>query len=157
MRTYEIEAQPRQQQATAVARATLDVAEIGPWLGRVYGQAAACAQRQGAAIAGAPFARYHMLNPGRFTVEAGFPVSQPVTAEGEIEPSSLPGGRVATTVHIGPYDQMTPAYEALTRWVEEHAGRLAGDPWEVYYSDPATQPDPATWRTEVVQPYTAAA
>jgi hypothetical protein len=55
MRTYEIEAQTRPQQATTVARVTLAVAEIGPWLGRVYGQAAACAQRQGASITGPPF------------------------------------------------------------------------------------------------------
>jgi effector-binding domain-containing protein len=156
MRTYETQAQTRQQQATAVARATMAVAEIGPWLGRVYSHAAACAQRQGVTIAGPPFARYHLLDPGHFSVEAGFPVSRPVNAEGEIEPSSLPGGPIATTVHFGPYDQMNPAYEALTRWIEDHGGQPVGDPWEVYYSDPETQPDPATWRTEVVQPYEAA-
>jgi len=24
--------------------------------------------------------------------------------------------------------------------------------WQVYFSDPASEPDPATWRTEIVQP-----
>lgn len=27
------------------------------------------------------------------------------------------------------------------------------DRWEVHLANPANQPDPATWRTEVVQPY----
>ncbi|RZU53242.1 effector-binding domain-containing protein [Krasilnikovia cinnamomea] len=155
MTRYEITARTRQRQTTAVARATLTVAEIGPWLSRTYGQAAACAQAQGAAITGPPFARYHRLGPDRFSIEAGFPVLPPVVAEGGIQPSALPGGSIATTVHLGPYEQMTPAYEALTRWIKEHGGRPAGDPWEVYHSDPATQPDPATWRTEIVQPYMA--
>jgi effector-binding domain-containing protein len=154
MRTYEIASGVGERQATAAARAILPVAEIGPWLSHVYGDVAACISRQGAAIAGPPFARYHRLISGQFSIEAGFPVSRPVTVDGEIGPSTLPGGPIASTVHVGPYDEMTPAYDALTCWVEEHGGRLAGDPWEVYFSDPATEPDPATWRTEIIQPYT---
>ena len=48
---------------------------------------------------------------------------------------------------------MAPAYQALASWVSSHGGEPAGDPWEVYFSDPASEPDPATWRTEIVQPY----
>jgi effector-binding domain-containing protein len=48
---------------------------------------------------------------------------------------------------------MEPAYQALASWVSEHGGELAGDAWEVYLSDPSAQPDPATWRTEIVQTY----
>ena len=103
--------------------------------------------------AGPPFARYHPLGEGRFEVEAGFPVAGPVEAAGEVVPSELPGGPVAVTVHTGSYDQMEPAYQALASWVADHGGQLAGDAWEVYYSDPAEQPDPAHWRTGVVQPY----
>ena len=88
---------------TAIARATLTIAEIGPWPGKAY-----------AAIAGPPF---------------------------------------AVTIHTCPYDAMRPAYQALVSWVSEHGGELAGDPWEVYFSDPSTEPDPATWRTQIIQPY----
>jgi effector-binding domain-containing protein len=65
----------------------------------------------------------------------------------------LPAGPVAVTVHIGPYDAMEPAYAALASWVSGRGGQLAGDPWEVYFSDPEQRPDPSTWRTEIVQPY----
>jgi effector-binding domain-containing protein len=89
----------------------------------------------------------------RFEVEAGAPVPSRVDGEGGVRPSSLPGGQVAVTLHIGPYDAMRPAYEALLRWIGEQGGEPVGDAWEVYLSDPERYPDPATWQTQIVQPY----
>ncbi len=152
MKLYEIHAEAREAQPTAVARATLPVAEIGPWLGTAYGAVAGLLAARQAAPAGPPFARFHVLGDGRFEVEAGFPVSSPIEPGGDVQPSELPGGQVAVTVHVGPYDQMEPAYQALASWVTDHGGELAGDAWEVFFSDPAAEPDPATWRTEIVQP-----
>jgi effector-binding domain-containing protein len=157
MKPYEIHTETRQAQPTAVCRATLTVAEIGPWLGRTYGAVAELLAGRHAGPAGPPFARYHPLGDGRFEVEAGFPASRPVEGGGDVQPSELPGGPVAATVHTGPYGQMEPGYRALASWVTDHGGEAAGDAWEVYFSDPAAQPDPATWRTEIVQPYREAA
>jgi hypothetical protein len=39
---------------------------------------------------------------------------------------------------------------ALASGVSDHGGTPEGDAWEVYLSGPS---DPATWRTEIVQPY----
>ena len=156
MRTYDVHAETRKTQLTAVATATLPVAEIGPWLARTYGMLARVIEERGAGPVGPPFARYHMLSEERFAVEAGFPVSAAVNVGGDVRSSELPGGPVAVAVHIGPYDEMRPAYQAITSWVGGHGGEPAGDPWEVYFSDPAREPDPATWRTEIVQPYRAA-
>ncbi len=153
MKMYEIHAETRQPQPAAVCRATLSVAEIGPWLRRSYGAVAEWLAAQHAGPAGPPFARYHRLGDGRFTVEAGFPATRPVEGSGDVRPSELPGGPVASTVHTGPYDQMEPGYQAVASWVTDHGGEITGDAWEVYFSDPSTQPDPATWRTEIIQPY----
>jgi effector-binding domain-containing protein len=153
MKTYEIQAGTRQEQPTAVRTATLAVAGIGPWLAETFGAVATVITAHGAYPAGPPFARYHRLAADGFTVEAGFPVSAAIDADGDVRPSQLPGGPVAATVHTGPYDQMAPAYEAIAGWVSSHRGEPAGDPWEIYFSDPAAEPDPATWRTEIVQPY----
>ena len=153
MKLYDIHAEVRKAQVTAVARAALSVAELGPWLGKTYAVIAGLLAAQGAGPAGPPFARFHPLGGGRFEVEAGFPAGRLIDGSGDVQPSGLPGGQVAVTVHIGPYDQMEPAYQALVSWVGEHGGELAGDAWEVYFSDPSAEPDPATWRTEVVQPY----
>jgi len=151
--TYEIESRNLAEQDTAVEYTTLAVTEIGPWLGKAFGEVASYLARKGAGPAGMPFARYHPTSDNRFDVEAGFPASTPTGGEGEVEPSDLPGGLAAVTVHIGPYDAMEPAYEALRTWVQTHGGEPVGDAWEVYLSDPNADPDPSTWRTEVVQPY----
>ncbi len=153
MKRYEIHTEARDAQVTAVARASLTVAEIGPWLGKTYGAIASLLADRQAGPAGPPFARYHLLGGDRFEVEAGFPATMPIEGNGDIRPSELPGGQVAVTIHTGPYDEMEPGYRALVSWVREHGGELAGDPWEIYFSDPATEPDPATWRTQIVQPY----
>jgi hypothetical protein len=34
-------------------------------------------------------------------------------------------------------------------------GEPVGDAREICYSDPSEEPDPMTWRTEIVQPYRA--
>lgn len=153
MKEYDIRAEARNVQVTAVARATLTVAEIGPWLGKAYEAVAGLLADRQAGPVGPPFARYHVLSEDRFEVEAGFPASRPIEGEGDVQPSELPGGQVAVTIHTGPYDAMGPAYQALVSWVSQHGGELAGDPWEVYLSDPSAEPDPATWRTEILQPY----
>jgi effector-binding domain-containing protein len=152
MKTYEIHSRTLQAQSTAVMTATLPVAGIGSWLANTYGTLAGAITAHGAYPAGPPFARYHRLADDQFAVEAGFPVSTPIDADGEVRPSQLPAGSVAVTVHTGSYEQMAPAYEALTSWVSSH-GEPSGEPWEVYLSDPASEPDPATWRTEIFQPY----
>ena len=92
MQTYEIHAQTRPAQPTAVAEATLSASEIGPWLGKVYGEIADVLTVQGQEMAGAPFARYHPLGDGRHDVEAGFRVTTPIEPVGQVRPSTLPGG-----------------------------------------------------------------
>lgn len=74
--------------------------------------------QHGVQPAGPPFARYHRLEDDRFAVEAAFPVSSfPVSrmigAGGDVRSAALPGGSVARTVHVGPYDEMEPAFGAL--------------------------------------------
>ena len=150
---YTIEQQTLTEQPTAVVRDKVDVADLPDWFGHVFEVTAKAIGMAGADFAGPPFARYRIIREGVFEVEAGFPVTQPVPAAGEVEPSSLPGGPAITTWHIGPYDAMTPGYAALEAWLVEHEVEAEGPPWEQYYSEPTG--DPATWRTLLVQPYLA--
>ncbi len=154
--SYEVESRPLAEQDTAVEYATLPASELGAWLGKAFGEVASYLQRKGAGPAGMPFARYRIAGDGRFDVEAGFPASTPTSGEGDVEPSDLPAGLAAVTVHVGSYDSIAPAYDALQQWVHEHGRQPAGDPWEVYLTDPSADPDPRAWRTEVVLPYTPA-
>ena len=153
MRTYEIASESRPEQPAAVCTDTLMIEELPAWLGRSLGTVAEWLTSHGSYPAGPPFARYHRVDDGRFRVDAGFPVNAPIAGSGGVLAVTLPGGTVATTVHIGPYDEMVPGYQAVSDWIDAHGGDVVDDPWEVYLSDPAAQPDPATWRTQIVQPY----
>lgn len=153
MKTYEIEHSVLTEQPTAVMRATLSVPEISGFLGRAFGETAKVLGEQHAGPAGPPFARYHVLGDDRFEVEAGFPSLLTIVAAGDVEPSALPAGTVASTIHVGPYDEMQPGYAALLDWISENGFESAGDPWEVYFDDPSMEPDPKAWRTQIVAPY----
>lgn len=48
----------------------------------------------------------------------------------------LSGATCASTIHRGPYDEIGPAYDALTSWVGERGHQVAGPPWELYLNDP---------------------
>ena len=59
---------------------------------------------RGIAPAGAPFIRYLELSPGgqplRF--ELGVPTAAPPDADGPVHAGTLPGGRYAIFLHVGP-------------------------------------------------------
>lgn len=150
---YEIDRRDLDPTPTAVMTATLAVADIGAWLGTALEATARAAAVQGIAITGPPFARYEMLGGERFEVEAGFPTDRAVAADGDVHPSDLPGGPAAHATHVGPYDAMEAAYQALYRWIGANGGTPSGAPWEVYLTDPNEEPDPSGWRTEVFAPY----
>lgn len=79
-------------------------------------------------------------------LEAGVQVPAPFTGNGVIRCSSTPGGKAATVVHMGPYDQLGRAYDALGQWRIASGAAWAGPFWEVYghWND-----DPAHLRTDV--------
>lgn len=151
---YEIVQQVLVEQPTAVVRGRLTVPDLVQWIGPGFGQVMRAVTVAGRRPVGPPFARYARVDaePATFDVEAGFPVDAPLVGpSGGVEASALPAGPAVVTVHVGPYEAMAGAYEALERWLVEHDAAAAGAPWEVYLSEPAG--DPATWRTQVVQPY----
>jgi effector-binding domain-containing protein len=76
---------------------------------------------------------------GEFEIECGVQVESGGN-------SSTPAGTAATTVYLGPYDQMKPAHEAIHQWARANGYTLAGPSWEVYggWSD-----DPARLRTDI--------
>ena len=99
-----------------------------------------------------------MVRAGKLTpaatveVVVGFPVAGPITADGQVEPFELPGGRVVTGTHVGSYEALEATYQQLMAWTEAEGLTLAEGMWESYLSDPSAEPDPATWRTLIVWP-----
>jgi effector-binding domain-containing protein len=79
-------------------------------------------------------------------VEVGVELSPPCPLSGRVSASALPAGRVAMTVHRGPYSGLGEAHRAVLDWCASEGRRPAGPRWEVYgpHND-----DPAEVWTEV--------
>jgi effector-binding domain-containing protein len=72
-------------------------------------------------------------------VEVGVQVTGPFAPVGDVRPSTLPGGVVATTTHTGPIHEIGATHDAVCAWCAQQGHRLAGPRWEIY-----GDPEPAT-------------
>ncbi len=153
MTFYAVTSRSNVGSTTVVRRATLHREDLSSWLSTTYSTIYAVLANHGHHPAGAPFALYHRRSVSGYEVEAGFPVASHVEGGAELENSSLPSGKVATTTHSGQLDDTYDAYRAIASWLDENNAERTGDAWEVYLTDPQMLTEPATWRTEINQPY----
>jgi len=65
-------------------------------------------------------------------IDFGVQVSSRFNAEGDIKCVETPSGRVAQTVHIGPYDRLGNAHAAVHRWCKTNNRSIADASWEIY-------------------------
>ncbi|HYK25506.1 MAG TPA: helix-turn-helix domain-containing protein [Steroidobacteraceae bacterium] len=149
---YEVSERTLTPQPVLVTRRRINRADIAKVLGGLFGTVFLHAQRVGATLAGQPFTRYLDWGPGLVSIEAGLPVATRVEGAGDVLAELLPGGRAAFTTHRGPYEQLVDAHAAVQQWIEEKGHHPTGSPWEVYVTDPADEPDPMKWRTDVFWP-----
>ncbi len=150
MTTFTVETIDRQP--AAVVRAEVPMAEIRTVFDRGFGEVMRVAEDQGVAITGPPFGFYPRMPTSTVEVAVGFPVSTAITPDGDVTPFELPGGRVVTGIHLGPYESLEATYRELTEWAAAEGHSLAGQMWESYLTDPSAQPDPATWQTRITWP-----
>jgi effector-binding domain-containing protein len=154
--SYDVTVRALPSKPALVIRGSMRQDELPAFFASAYGELYAYAARHGVMPDGPPFARYPNISNASagapITVEAGVTLPRAVDGDGRVEMSELPGGECAVTEHIGPYDAMEPAYQALEAWMRANRRAPAGGPWEVYHSDPAQEPDPQKWRTEIFWP-----
>jgi effector-binding domain-containing protein len=129
---------------TAVVAAATTWAEFpalwGPMLNRVWGFIRGAAP-EGLYQHGHNIMLYRDEVPN---VEVGVQVRGSFAPAGDVVPSALPGGLVATATHAGPVAQVGDTHQAVRAWSEANGHQLAGPRWEIY-----GDPDPATGHFDV--------
>jgi effector-binding domain-containing protein len=100
---------------------------------------------------GGPFLVYHAFEPD-IDAETCVPISEPIAPAEPMHMRLEPAETVATTLHVGPYEELESAYHDLTAWIAEHGYREVGPVREHYLDGPGEDRDPATYRTEVEMP-----
>jgi effector-binding domain-containing protein len=138
--------------ATAAIRLTIPRSEIRNVMGPGIGELMAVLGAQGVAPAGPWLTRHLRMDPAVFDFEICVPVTRPVKATGRVEPGQLPAATVARTVYHGDYEGLGAAWQEVDAWIVAQ-GRTPGPSlWEVYLTDPHSNTDRATWRTELNRP-----
>jgi effector-binding domain-containing protein len=119
-------------------------------------------EERGLGSAGAPFFRYWTIGDDRdpYDLEVGWPVDEVPEPEGAVRVGTIPGASYVRLVHHGHPDRLDRAHDALREWadrkgvelkVETEGGReVWAGVFECYLTDPADEPDPAEWRTELL-------
>ncbi len=140
---YRVEIKEVAARPAAVVRFTAGVPEMGDKMGAAFGQVMQYVAQAGAQIAGPAIGYYEQLGDERFDVHAGFIVAAPIEGDGTVLPFELPAGKVATTMHVGPYETLPEAYAALAEQTKALGAEIEmGAPmWEEYLSGPETPPE----------------
>lgn len=139
---YDITVQTLPATAIASIRERTSIEEISSALETGFGRVFGALAERGQTPTGAPLVIYHEMSadePGE--IEIGLPCAGELDLGEGVEVRSLDEVDAAVTVHHGPYDELAPAYHALTNWMAEHGHEAAGPPREVYVTDPGETPD----------------
>lgn len=133
--------------------------DIGRDLPPLHDEVMGWLHNNGIAPSGAPFFRYLRvdMDADLFEVEVGWPVAAPVQGEGELIGGMLPAGRYGVILNTGPFHELMPAHMALMAWGKANGitwqtsdnGKVWGANIEFYITDPAEEPDPQKWETEI--------
>lgn len=149
---YKIEVKEMEPQAIMSIRVRCKVAEIGPALQEILPEVFYHLDKCGVRPVGPPFTRYHSFDGIDCEIEGGFAVAEPQREEGRITAGELPGGEVVSTIHVGPYEMLPQAHDALDEWMRANGRKSRSPQWEVYWTDPGQEADPWKRRTELVWP-----
>jgi effector-binding domain-containing protein len=132
-------------------REKVKYADIGPAMGRMFGEVAGYMTRKGLPMTGAPFCYYYSWADGSVDMEVGFPSSAKNKEDGRFHSFALPAVKAAFMKHVGPYDKLMESYQKMEKQMKEQGLRPADHMWEIYMNDPE-KTAPAELVTELYWP-----
>jgi effector-binding domain-containing protein len=101
-----------------------------------------------------PLAVYHEWDEenDRAVIAVAMACESDKAGEGEVKKGMSHGGKAVKCVYTGPYEEGDKPHNAIADYMEANNLEMAGPPWEVYASDPGTEPDSTKWVTHVYYP-----
>ncbi len=119
-------------------------------------------ESKGVTPTGAPFIRYLVIDmEAKLEIDVALPVASAMTGESHMIADVLPAGRYVTLLYAGDYSTLVGVVAELLAWAEKQG--LVWDKWpvhpsgegwrariETYLTNPAEEPDPQKWQTELV-------
>lgn len=139
-------------QLTAYIHLTIPRNEIQNVMGPGIGEIMATLEKQGVVATGPWFSHHLKIDPGIFDFEICFPVKELFTPEGRVTNGHLPSVKAARTIYHGPYEGLGEAWSEFDTWIVSQGLTPAESLLETYLTDPFSNPDPSTYRTELTRP-----
>ncbi len=139
---YEIVVEVAQADLIAAVRATVLPGGIARAWKPALDQVWAVLKSKSGLPAGHNFFLYHHPEHRNeaMDIDFGVQVAEAFEREGEVRCIETPGGEVAKTIHVGPYDRLGDAHNAIHAWCAANKRKIAQASWEIYgdwNSDPA--------------------
>lgn len=107
-------------------------------------------------MTGAPICFYHVWNEeqGYTVMECALPIVtvKKANVKGKVNIITYPSVAAARTVHKGAYEDLAQCHYAIDEWINANQKQIAGAPFEVYLTDPQSEPDTSKWITEIYYP-----
>lgn len=100
----------------------------------------------------APFGIYHDYSPEDVDVEVGIPVAGNPNPIGRVNVIQTYGGKAVKLKFYGPYSKLHEAWNSLMEHVRVNNYQMSDSPFEVYVTDPRSEPDPSKLLTELYCP-----
>ncbi len=87
------------------------------------------------------FLYHHPANRNEpMNIDFGVEIAHSFDPAGNVRCAATPSGQVATTLHVGPYDRLGDAHQAIHAWCAANNRKIGQASWEVYghwNNDPA--------------------
>jgi effector-binding domain-containing protein len=119
-------------QRTAIIRLTIPRGEIQNVMGPGYRELMDAVAAQGITPAGPWFTHHLRMDPDIYDFKIGVPVTAPIAAVGRVMPGELPAATVATTVYVGPYEELGAAWADFGAWITAQGHTVGREFWECY-------------------------
>lgn len=135
---YDVTVDKKPDSQVASLRVRTSLATVASAVQSGFGKLAKTVETEKATPTAPPFIVYHDVidEETEGDIEMCIPIANPIETDGDIESKVMPGGPAAVTIHQGAYDELGPAYHALSTWISEHGHQFAGPPRETYLNDP---------------------
>lgn len=121
-------------QLLAAVRANVEIKEIpNAWQPAIYAVKAFLAERPELVGARQVFLYHHPTQrQASMDIDFGIEVAQPFADEAPVKCISAPGGRVATSIHLGALTTLPQTHMGIHQWCAANGHAIGGFSWETY-------------------------
>lgn len=98
----------------------------------------------------APIVIYHFWSDTLVDIEAGIQIKDSIEDKNSrVKLNYIATGNYVTATHYGVYERIPETYFSINEWMRKNEVQVIGPPWEVYITDPALEPNPEKWQTQI--------